>query len=310
MRLVDKIMEMMYKISIASFISLLILLIIWYFSTLPTLKSSINALNSQTLSFLIFGSFLLILDLQYGRKISKDNITKLEEFYAKKFPFIIMGIGYSLILVSFLVTINIPPKSPATSTVYGLIIMGLMGFGLFIFIPSGIILLIVSLSAKKYLEDEVSFTLKQAIEILEQAKNKNQLDTKNLKRYIYLTYRNIERKFRTLDLEYTFLNLLPDYIEVAGEEQLKSLKNNLENMFNSVKQGNEKDEINWNVLTNVLLKLNDDIIRYLRETNFNVTERKISRQSQWMLRNKEAIFQVIQLIVLILTSILAYYQKP
>jgi len=129
--------------------------------------------------------------------------------------------------------------------VYGLILMALTGFG-FIFIPLGFFLLIVSLSAKLYLEGQVSFTLKKANKIFSQDKNKNQLDTKNrnnLKRYIYLTYRNTKRKFGTLDLEYTFLNLLPDYIEIAEKEQLESLKNNLENMWKSVKQGNGEQDV-------------------------------------------------------------------
>jgi hypothetical protein len=305
-------MELMYNISIASFISLLMFLIIWYFSTLPTFKSSINALNNQTLSFLIFGSFLLILYLPYRRKISRDSLEELEILYPKV-PFIVMGVGYSLILVVFLVIINILPKAPTSSTAIWFIMIALTFLGFFIFIPVGFLLLIVSLSAKKYLEGQVSFTIKKANEILGQAENKNQLDAKNLnklKGYIYLTYRNIERKFDTLDLEYTFLNLLPDYIEVAEKEQFESLKNNLGNMSKCVKQGNEKDKINWSSLIRVLLILNDDITKYLRETNFNVTERKLSRQSQWMLRNKEIFFQAIQLIVPILTAILAYYRKP
>ncbi len=223
----EKYKKLMYNISKASFISLFILLIIFYLSTLPTFKSSINkAFSPLSLSILIFYSFLITLGLLY--KIGRDTLTnkltntlpKLEKLYPEV-PSIIMGIGFSLLLIAFLVIINIPPIAPIPSTVYGLILTALTGFGFF-FILIGFLLLILSLSARKYLEGRVIFTLKKANEILDKVEDKNQIDTKNLKRYIYLTYKNIKKKvgeelkleptsksdgISTLDLEYTFFKL-------------------------------------------------------------------------------------------------------
>lgn len=145
---------MMYNISKASFVSLFMFLIIFYLSTVTSFKSSIEAFGSLTISIFIFGTFLITLTLLYI-KIPRDKLiktfTKLKKLYPEV-PSIIMGIGFSLLLITFLVVINIPPKAPSTSTYYGLILMGLMAFG-FILIPIGFFLLIVSLFSKKYLEN-------------------------------------------------------------------------------------------------------------------------------------------------------------
>ena len=150
----EKYKKLMYNISKASFVSLLIFLIIVYLSIVPTFKSSINkAFSSLTLSIFIFETFLITLALLYI-KIPRDKLTKtltkLEKLYPEV-PSIIMGIGFSLLLITFLLILNIPPKAPTPSTVYGLILMALTLLG-FILIPIGFFLLIVSLFTKKYLE--------------------------------------------------------------------------------------------------------------------------------------------------------------
>ncbi len=150
----DKIKELMRNISKASFISLFVFLFIWYLSTLLTFKSLINALNNQTLSILILELFLITLALSY--KTPRDTITNtltnkltyLEKHYPEV-PSIIIGIGCFLLLVVFLVIINVPPKAPTPSTLYGWILMVLTGLGLFIFFI-GLILLIVGFSARTY----------------------------------------------------------------------------------------------------------------------------------------------------------------
>ncbi len=142
--------KLMYKISKASFVSLFIFLIIFYFSFT---SSIIKALSPLSVSILIFGTFLITLTLlNIPRSKLKNRLTELKKLYPEV-PSIIMGIGSSLLLITFLVVLNNPPKDPVTSTVYGLILMGLMAFG-FILIPIGFLLLIVSLSAKKYLEGQ------------------------------------------------------------------------------------------------------------------------------------------------------------
>lgn len=218
-----------------------------------------------------------------------------------------MGVGNLLLLIVFLLIINIPPPpfmAGQTPSMYGLILAVLILFGVFIFIPIGIVLLIVSFSAKMYLESQVSFTLEKANKILSRAEN-NQLDTedaKDVKRYIYLTYRNIKRKFRTLDSEYTFLNLLSDYLDVGRNLKLEPLKNNLEIMSKFVK---EKDESG---LATELLKLNNNIINYLKEIGFNLTDEKLSRQSSWMLRNKDTIINAIIMVLSVVSTIVGYFQ--
>jgi ABC-type multidrug transport system fused ATPase/permease subunit len=305
--------ELMYNFSKASFISLFIFLIIFYLS----FKSSIiSGLSPHITSILMFFSFLITLALSYRGEISKDTLTTLEtlaDLYPKV-PSIIMGIGFSLLLILFLLTMNIPPIAPLTPlTVYGLFLVALMFFSFFIFIPFGFLLLIVSFYAKKYLEGQVSFTLKKANAILvDNVEDKNKIDTKNLKKYIYLTYINIEKKMGklyTFDLEYTFLNYLPYYIEFAEKEQLKSLKDNLETMLKLVNDVNDKNEINWRSLIQEIKKLDDNIIRYLRESNFNLTNKKLPRRTEWILKNKETIVQVIGLIVPIILFILSILYK-
>ncbi|MDD5473856.1 MAG: hypothetical protein PHU34_06870 [Candidatus Methanoperedens sp.] len=110
-----------------------------------------------------------------------------------------------------------------------------------------------------------------------------------------------------LDLEYTFLNYLPFYIEFGGIEQRRSLKNNLKTMLKSLE---EKDEIDLKGLTSAILKLNEDIIIYLKKFNFDLTSQKLSRQSEWMLRNKDTISQAMALIVPIILFILSKYFPP
>ncbi len=84
---------------------------------------------------------------------------------------------------------------------------------------------------------------------------------------------------------------------------MQYLKNNLGTISDSV---NEKDEIIWNSLIPAILKLNDDIITYLKEINFNLTYKKLSRRSEWILKNKETFIQVVGLILSIILVILAW----
>lgn len=302
-----------YNIFIASSISFYILMIIAvYFSTyreLFSFKSLNNVFNTQTIAVLIFFLFWFILALLYRIKILRIikkilsiivTLNELEESYSKKDPFIIMGVGYFLLLVSFLIIFYISHYLSSLSPLDSLV----LGFALligFISVFIGTVILIVSFSAKAYLEGQVSFTLEKANNILSRIQS-NQLDTedrKELRRYIYLSYRNIKSNFRTLDLEYTFFNLLPDYLEVvAGKKEVESLKNNLELMSKSIK---EKDESG---LITELLKLNKNIISYMREIGFNLTDEKFSRQSSWMLRNKDTIINPIITVLSLVSTIL------
>ncbi len=141
--------KLMYNISKASFVSLFIFLIIFF---LAFKSSIIKALSPLSVSILIFGTFLITLVLS-SKKIPRATLTELKELYPEV-PSIIMGIGFSLLLITFVVVLNIP--SIVNSKVYWLILIPLGVFS-FILIPIGFFLLIVSLSAKKYLEG--SFTL-------------------------------------------------------------------------------------------------------------------------------------------------------
>lgn len=312
-----KLKKDMYIISKASLISLFIFLFSAYLSSILLPNLSI-AERQNIVLILAFILFSIILVLSYV-KIPMKILTKLEEFYPEV-PFIIIGIGCLALLIAFSIVSKYPnvPDAPIVYQFIGgiLILLSIP------FIPFGIILLIITLAAKRSLESRVFFTLKKANAILDNVEDKNKIDTKNLKRYIYLTYKNIKTKIgkelkleppnksdgvSALDIEYTFLNYLPYYIEFGGKEQLQSLKNSLETMLNSV---NEKDEINWRSLTPVILKLNDDIITYLRESNFNLTYKKLPRRSEWILKNKDTIVQAIGLIVPIILFILAKLYPP
>lgn len=162
----DEKLELMYNVSKASFISLFIFLFIAFLATSTftstTIKSYINAQFSPLkLSILVFGIFLITLAIPYNKIKILRFLIRLKKLYSEKIPHIIMGIGYSLTLVSFLAILNFPPQLPIASTLYGLILMVILGFGLFIFVPFGIILFIVSFSAKMYLGGRNSFTLKK-----------------------------------------------------------------------------------------------------------------------------------------------------
>ena len=219
-----------------------------------------------------------------------------------------MGVGFSLLLITFLVILNIPPKALITPLdSYGKILIGLTAFGFFL-ITIGFILLIVSLSARKYLEGQVSFTLEKANEklgeILGQVEDKNQRDTKNLnnfKRYIYLSYRNIERKFCTFDLEYTFLNSLPDYIKVAEKEQLESLKNHIKIMKDSVK---ENDDINFKMFNNELIQLSNEITIFFKDNNLKIGKR---RSVLNFFRDMDNIKNMVIIIQILFFSLIIFY---
>lgn len=271
-----KLKKDMYIISKASFISFFIILLSAYLS--PILFPNFSFAEQQSIFLILtFSLFPITLALSYV-KISMKILTKLEKFYPEV-PFIIIGIGCLALLIVFLIFLKYP--NPLDVPIVYKFIVGISALLSIPFIPFGIILLIITLAAKISLESRVFFTLKKANAILDNVEDKDKIDTKNLKRYIYLTYKNIKTKIgkelkleppnksdgvSALDIEYTFLNYLPYYIEFGGKEQLQSLKNKLETMLNSV---NEKDEINWRSLTPMILKLNDDIITYLRESNFN-----------------------------------------
>lgn len=101
----DKIKNLINAIFKASFVSLFIFLFIAFLATSTTLKSSIYAeLSTHTLSILVFYIFLISFVLFYHR-ISETTLIKLEKLYPEV-PFIITGIGYSLLLVVFLVVTN------------------------------------------------------------------------------------------------------------------------------------------------------------------------------------------------------------
>lgn len=265
-------------------------------------------LEKQIFPIIIFSSFLIISFMSYRVRLSKISmkiLTKLETLYPK-FPLLIMGIGY-LILVILIISNDI-------SSWYMNILLIL---GIVIFIPVGTFLFIVTLFSKRYLEGRIHFTLKKANRILDNIENESSIDVNNLKRYIYLTYKNFKKKLgkglelkvdngsngiSKLDLEYTFLNYFPIYIKSCSTEQLNSLKNNIETMSTSV---DENDEIrDWNVFTTAILSLNNDIITYLRENNLNLiysSEMKLGR----IFKNKDLISDVLKLIMAILPII--YY---
>ncbi len=310
----DNIMELKYAIAKASLVSFVIFIFIVFLATSTPLKSAMHDLNNQTVTNIVLLSFLITLVLSgYEIKISMEALTKWEKDYPKVSVNII-GIGCLLLLIVFLLIFDIPPAQPPTSTVYGLILTALTAIGLVFFIPIGILLFIVSLSAKMSLERRAIFTLKKANTILDNIDDIDQEDTKNLERYVYLTYKNIKKKIGnlelksdgdlTLDVEYTFFNLLPYYFKLADKEELESLKKNLEPMLESV---NEKDKIDWRSLTPKLLGLNSGITNYLKEINFNVATHKLSRQSQWIreIRESKDTLQIIISIIAILATIAA-----
>lgn len=322
----DKIWKMLYACLWASLVSLFVFLFIAFLATSTTLKSSINAgLSPRGLSNLVFDIFLITLVLSYfGNKTLKDALIEIfEKLYSKNFPFIITGIGYSLLLIVFLVVTNFgyhPTSNPIPSTPYELTMLALTGFS-FILIALGIFLLILGFYAKKSLEREVWFTLQKANKILDnldKVDGLNKTDRKNLKHYIYLTYKNIKKKIgKGLNLEspnsedvpdselkYTFKYYLLFYIDYAGEKELHFLRINLQKMKDLVK---ENDKIDWSVLIPTLLELKEEITKHLEKINFILTYQKSSRQSEWILENKDTIVQVIVLIVPIIVAILTVY---
>lgn len=325
----DEIKKLIYIISQASLTSLLILLIFAFISS--NYPSFGNKIEDKYLYLIILVVFLVIVTLAYIENFTKI-LTKLEEFYPKV-PLFLIGMGSLIFLVLFYITTFIPffhtyvsslAKNALTLSFIELIlflVLALISFSIFL-IPVGIILLFISLFAKRYLEGQVLFTLTKANLILDQVEDKNRIDTRKLNRYIYLSYKNIKSKFgkglnlkpsaksdgeSPLDLEYTFLNCLPVYIEYGCIEQRRSLKKNLEIMLKLVK---EKDEIDFRSLTSTILELNKDIRIYLKEVNLEFTPQELSRQSEWMLRNKDTIFQAISLIVSIILLILSKYYPP
>ena len=301
----------LYIISKASIISLFTLLFFSYDLISKYVESS-------HLWILTFSLFLITLALSYV-KIPMQILTEFEKFYPEV-PFIIIGMGSLTLLILFF-SIDVFFIPILFNPLLGYIFKYSLLLSLFFIIPSGIILLIASLAAKISLEKRVFFTLKKASALLDNIEDNNNIDTKNLKGYIYLTYRNIKTKIgkelklepkpknnnSILDLDHTFLNYLPYYIEFADKEQLQFLKKNLETMEKSV---NEKDELKWISLTPMLLKLNDEILTYLTDIHFNLTYKKLTRRSEFIFKNKDFIVQTIGVIVPIILFILTILFAP
>ncbi len=249
------------------------------------------------------GLILISIILFRNTKNKFDVLIKLEELYPTV-PFFIMGLGYSMMLGLIYIEDELG------------IYLAILSF---VFIFFSFILLIVTLFAKRSLEGRIHFTLEKAYRILDKIEDKNNIDIKNLKRYIYLTYKNVKKRMGNgldfkehnesdafSDLEYILSNYLSYYIEFGGKEQLYSLKSNLETMLNSV---NDNDEINWNSFTPAIIKLNDDIIEYLRDINFNLIYRTLPKQLEWINKNKDTLFQAIGLIIPIILFILGEWVK-
>ncbi|MDD5474320.1 MAG: hypothetical protein PHU34_09275, partial [Candidatus Methanoperedens sp.] len=197
----DGIMKLIYIISEASLTSLLILLIFAFiFSILPSFGNKIESIYIAII--ILFVPFLVILTLSYIEKLT-NILTELEWLYPKV-PFFLIGMGSLLFLVifygntyisSFHAYLSSPPTDVHALSFIGFIsflAMGLISISTFVLIPIGIILLFISLFAKRYLEGQVLFTLTKANVILDQVEDKNRIDTKELNRYINLSYKNIK----------------------------------------------------------------------------------------------------------------------
>ena len=153
------------------------------------------------------------------------------------------------------------------------------------------------------------YSLKKANRILDKINenNKNVKDINSLKRYIGLTFKNINRK---LGRDLTLItcdgidecsdpgdilkNYLQYYILFGYEEQLYLAKNHLKIMLNSV---DVDDKIQWKEFTATTMSLTDEIIKYLKNINFNLKHRKLPGQLDWIYRNKDTIIQSIGLII-------------
>ncbi len=241
-------------------------------------------------------TYYIYINKLYKHKYTLELILSLEKSYPLV-PFFIMAIGYSILLGAYYIkpSANFLSISLGASKTIVLIGIGLLAITLF---------------AKKSLENHVYFTIKRAIRILDGIEDKDEIDINNLKRYIYLTFKNakkkmgrrLELKAQSSDLEYTLLNYLPYYLEFGSKKQLYSLKNNLEIILESV---DEKNKIDWTSFTPAIIKLDDDIIAYLRENNFNLPYQTSQRQLKWITESKDTIFQAIELIMPIILFFLS-----
>lgn len=255
----------------------------------------------KSLMFPLYLSILMTLYIYYENKLTSkiENfylLIKLKELYPIA-PLFIISVGVSFTLLSLVFSSKF------------LVYSG------FTFILFGLILFVIAILAKSSLEQRIYFNLKEANSIIKKIdeSNKNPAEIYNLKRYMRLTFEDVNNKLdkglelRSCEdtntcykLEYALINYLPYYIKFGGKEQLDSTKHHFEAMLKSV---NENDEIKWKSFTSEVMSLNEEITTYLKGINFHLTYRKWSRNLEWILTNKDTIFKVVGLIVAAIISL-------
>ena len=294
------------KIKILNLISLITTIILLYFYFLFAIAIIFLIISPIEIhpfaNSLMFPLYISILITFYVFFISGISIKPKYYSYLTKLaelnfiiPIFILSLGFFLLFLSL---------------VYSSISTFLEFLGdLFLIVGLGIFIIIFF--AKSFLEKRICFTLKKAYEILETASNGGDFLEDNFKRYMRLTFININAKLsRRLEiktcndendyskLQYSLINYLPTYIEFGDESQLLSTKNHFATMLNFV---DKNDKIKWKPFTIELIKLNKDILEYLSDNNFHLTYRARRKELEWIIINKNDIFKTIGIIIALIS---------
>ena len=286
-------------LNLISLITTIILLYFYFFFTLaitfrifPSIEIHpfVNSLMfplymSITITFYIFFIHKTPLKPKYD-----PFLTKLGELNLIV-PIFILSLGFSLLFISLVYS--------SIST-----ILDFLGY---LFLYVGLSILIIIIYAKSFLEKRIYFTLNKAYEILENTNNADDFLEDNFKKYMRLTFINVNEKLsRRLEiktcndendyskLQYSLINYLPNYIKFGDESQLLSTKNHFATMLNFV---DEHDKIKWKPFTIELIKLNEDILKYLNDNNFYLTYRARRKELEWIIINKNDIFKIVGIII-------------
>ncbi len=162
---------------------------------------------------------------------------------------------------------------------------------------------------KRKLDGQIYYSLEKANKNFDKidANNKNPKDINNLKRYINLAFRNINKQLsRNIELKTgdginestevkdTLVKYLPYYIRFGEKEQLDSAKKHIKIMLNSV---DVNDTVKWKEFTDAAMSLTIQIKKYLEDNNLNLTYQKPPKQLGWIYRNKDTVINIIGLLI-------------
>ena len=253
----------------------------------------------NSLMFPLYISILVTLFIFFGDKIyikQKYNLylTKWRELNLI-IPIFMVSLGFSFLFLSLVYN--------SIST-----ILELLGN---LFLIVGLVIFTIIIFAKSLFENQIFFTLKKTYGILENTDNEGDFLENDYKRYMRLTFKNINEKLSTKlaikpyndendysKLQYSLINYLPIYIKFGDESQLLSTTNHFSAMLNFV---DENDKIKWKPFTNELIKLNEEILEFFNDNNFYLTYRTKRKELEWIIINKNDLFKMVGIIIALIS---------